>query len=107
MTEMETAAPIATGNRDRRSAWAGHLAALGALIVLLGVLNLDAIAAALRVWWISPTFSHCFLILPISAFLIWRHRRILAAMTPAVYPPALFLALPLVLMLLLGAGQHQ
>ena len=78
------------------SAWTMHLAALGGLLVVLGLLYARTIAAAVTVWWVSPTFSHCFLIIPVSAYLIWGKRQMLAAMTPAAFPRALWLALPVI-----------
>lgn len=81
---------------SRISAWALHLSALGALLLVLGALYWQTIAAAVTVWWVSPTFSHCFLIIPLSAYLIWGKRRELAVMTPAAYPRALLLALPVI-----------
>lgn len=82
--------------------WSRHLLALGALTVLLGILNAGAIAAAVRVWRVSPTFSHCFLVIPVSAYFVWRRRHGLALLTPSAYPPALWLAPPLVLLSLVG-----
>ena len=81
----------------RSSVWITHLIGLTALVGLLGVFNAHAVAAAVRVWWVSPTFSHCFLVIPISAYFVWRRRHELAALTPAAYPRALWLFPPLVL----------
>ncbi len=102
--DRNIAAVAATGAKVRglSSAWIVHLAVLGVLTLLLGVLNAHAIAAAVRVWWVSPTFSHCFLVIPVSAWFVWRRRHVLAAMTPVVYPRALWLAPLPVLLLLLG-----
>jgi len=83
------------------SIWIIHLVGLGALVGLVGVLNADAIAAAVRVWIISPTYSHCFFVLPLSAFIIWRRRHSLAARAPAAEPRLLWL-LPLPIILLLA-----
>jgi exosortase A len=87
------AGPEAVG---RISAWTLHLSALGALVLVLGALYWQTIAAAVTVWWVSPTFSHCFLIIPLSAYLIWGKRRELAAMTPVACPRALPLAIPVI-----------
>jgi exosortase A len=84
------------------SPWVTHLIALGALVGLLGLLNASAVAAAVEVWWGSTAFTHCFLVAPISAYLIWRRRRLLASLTPSAYPLALLLAPPLMLFLLVG-----
>jgi exosortase A len=88
---------------DHVSAWTLHLSVLGGLLLALVVLYWRAVSAAVTVWWVSPTFSHCFLIIPVSAYLIWGKRHELAAMTPSVHPPALLLALPLVATSFVGA----
>jgi len=93
---------IAALPADHRLVWATHLAVLSALVSLLVWLNLRAIGNAIEVWWISPTFSHCFLIIPISGFLIFRRRRDLASVAPSSYPIALALGLPLILFSIAG-----
>jgi len=89
--------------REIRSAWILHLSALGILLALLGVLYHHAIGSAVEVWWVSPTYSHCFLILPISAYLIWLRRERLARLIPVVFLQSLVLMLPLILVSLAGA----
>ena len=88
------------------SLWFTHLIGLCALVALLGVLNAQAIEAAVRVWWVSPTYSHCFFVIPVSAYFIWRRRHVLAALTPVAYPPALWLFPPLVLVSFVGTLTH-
>jgi exosortase A len=98
--QSRAAGPRAVG---RISAWMLHLSALGALLLALIGLYWNSVAAAVTVWWVSPTFSHCFLIIPVSAYLIWGKRHELAAMTPAVFPRALVLALPVIAGSFVGA----
>jgi exosortase A len=86
--------------------WMTHLIALYALVGLLCVFNAQAIAAAVRVWWVSPTFSHCFFVIPVSAYLVWGRRHALARLTPVAYPPALVLFPPLVLISLAAKVTH-
>src|SRR6478609_1496838 len=86
---------VATHPRSRSSIWTAHLIGLMTLVGLLGLVNRHAIAAAIQVWWVSPTFSHCFLVIPVSAYFVWRDRRALASLTPSAYPVALLLAVPL------------
>jgi exosortase A len=38
------------------------------------------------IWWRSETFAHCWLVLPISLWLVWRQRARLAAITPRAEP---------------------
>ena len=86
--------------------WMTHLIALCALVGLLCVFNAQAIAAAVRVWWVSPTFSHCFFVIPVSAYFVWSRRHALALLTPMAYPPALALFPPLVLISLAANITH-
>jgi exosortase A len=83
--------------------WTKHLAALGGLLLVLGALYARTIAAAVTVWWVSPTFSHCFLIIPVSAYLIWGKRKQLAVLTPSAFPKALWLMLPVAAAAFVGA----
>ncbi len=59
--------------------------AVGAILVSLISLGLifwrDAIGA-INVWIVSPTFNHCFLVLPLSVFLIWTRRDQIAGLKP-------------------------
>jgi exosortase A len=55
-----------------------------------------------QTWWNSPTYSHCFLVIPIFAYLVWRKRGELASVTPAPEPLALLLAVPAGLFWLAG-----
>ena len=82
--------------------WTPHLFVLAVLVGLLGWLNAGAIANAVEVWWISPTYSHCFLVIPVSAYFVWRRRHDLASVVPSSYPLALLLAPPLVLFSIAG-----
>lgn len=60
----------------------GRQAIVGSMVVILclamfGALFPVAATRALRVWMVSPTYNHCFLVLPISLFMIWQRRRAL------------------------------
>jgi exosortase A len=50
-------------------------------LAVFALLFPDAAAGALRVWIVSPTFNHCFLVLPVSLFMIWHRRSTLGAVT--------------------------
>ena len=52
---------------------------IATVIALLG----QTAAAMVETWWDSTTFGHRFLIVPVSAYLIWRRRAALAAVVPA------------------------
>ncbi len=101
---MENIEAIATGNRTESIArvWSYHLLALGALITLILADFHQAVSAALRVWMISPTFSHCFLILPIVGWLIWEKRDLLRSIQPKIEPLAILLFFPILVLWWLG-----
>src|SRR5215469_13887566 len=84
------------------SAWRNHLAALGAVLALVLAEFHAAVSAAVEVWIVSPTYSHCFLIVAIVAWLIWEKRDALRTIGPTVEPRALLLILPLLAMWWLG-----
>jgi exosortase A len=82
--------------------WAWHLGALGIIIGLMLAMFPFEIASALEVWWIYPAYSHCYLIIPISAWLVWRKRAELAPMVPAIAPKALMIFPVLIIAWLAG-----
>ena len=79
-----TAIDSGLSEHPTRGVWLTHLVGLGVLIAAIGILFREPIADAVEVWWIYPAFSHCFLILPISLWLVWEKRQVLAAITPSV-----------------------
>ena len=74
-------------------AWMRHTLALAALLCLTLIAFRSSVSAALTVWWVSPTYSHCFLIVPIVIWLIWEKRAVLGRLSPGLTPQAL-LAMP-------------
>lgn len=60
-----------------------------------GLLFLPECAAAVGVWRASDTYGHCFLILPMAAYLAWDRRAALAGLTPQPLPVLAPLALPI------------
>jgi exosortase A len=94
---MSSAAISTGGVRGLRTQWALHLGALAAVLSLMGALFWAEIAQAVDVWWQYPAYSHCFLIIPISAWLIWEKRDELRDQLPAVAPKFL-LAVPALLL---------
>ena len=88
------------------SAWTVHLIGLCALAGLLCAINAGVIVAAVRVWWVSPTYSHCFFVIPISAYFVWRRRQPLAMLRPRADMRTLWLFLPLIIFSLAGRLAH-
>lgn len=59
-------------------------------------------AAMVTIWWRSETFAHAFLVPPISLWLIWRRRKVLASLSPRPWWPALVLLFVAGIVWLLG-----
>jgi exosortase A len=84
---MTAALPIARARAE--PGWRLHLAALGAIAAaILLVFRADAAGMA-AIWWTSETFNHCFLILPLIAWLVWQRLPGLARIRPAAWAPGL------------------
>src|SRR3546814_1249470 len=81
MAERPPPAPVGLRS-DLRQAWisAGIAAAL-ALLALVGVFW-DTAATAVDVWISSKTYNHCFLIVPIVAYLLWDRRPLFSQVAP-------------------------
>lgn len=64
------------------------------LVAMIGLIVLyrETVFGMVSIWWRSETFTHAFLVAPISLWLIWEKRRVLARYQPR---PTLWLALPL------------
>ncbi len=65
-------------------AWRAPLGCLVVSLFVLIVLYLDSFKSMVHVWESSETFAHCYFILPISLWLIWRKRAALAQVQPKV-----------------------
>jgi exosortase A len=52
------------------------------LLVILGLFNAEVVAA-LSVWVDSTAYNHCFLVIPIVAYLLWDRRDLLAQSIPS------------------------
>jgi exosortase A len=71
--------------------WTLPLAGLALGLLVLGLLFRVEIAAAVATWDRSAAYTHCWLVLPIAAWLAWSRRDRLRALRPR---PSLLLALP-------------
>lgn len=82
--------------------WPRALVTLAVLWLSLGVLYADTASAMVWIWIRSETFTHAFLVPPISAWLAWRRKDMLAELQPLPQPWFLVLLVPLMLLWLLG-----
>jgi exosortase A len=73
-------------------AWRSHIVALAsAWAAILLLFARDAVDMA-QIWWNSTTFNHCFLVLPIIAWLIRQRLPDLKALAPRAWAPGLVVA---------------
>lgn len=79
---------------DATARWRASVALLLAGLVAFGLLFNAEAAAAVRVWNASTAYNHCWLVLPIVAWLTWTRRHRLAALTPEPSALGALLALP-------------
>ena len=85
------------------SAWRSAFGAWLALVLVLLAAYRDTAATMVGIWYRSETFAHCFLVLPITLWLVWRRRAELATLAPRP-EPAWLLAIAAVGALWLAAG---
>lgn len=82
--------------QDAPSAWRQAMPALAFSLVWILFWYRDTVMGMVGIWARSDTFAHGFIVIPISAWLIWRQRARLAKLAPQ--PSLVFLPL------LVGAG---
>ncbi len=66
--------------------WRTALPALLVLLAVIGLLYRETAVAMVGIWSRSDTFAHAYMVLPISLWLIWRQRQVLARLTPRPQP---------------------
>jgi exosortase A len=76
-----------------RPAIAGLLLGLAAF----GTLFNQEVAAAVRTWIDSTAYNHCFLVIPITVYLIWDRRFELAGMVAQPFPRAALAGIPVMI----------
>jgi exosortase A len=80
--------------------WRGLRVAVSGIavgLVILGLVFHREIAAAVRVWIASTAYNHCFLVIPIAAYLLWDRRDTLRGLTPYPAPVFALAGIPLAL----------
>jgi exosortase A len=70
-----------------RPAWATALFGLGILLMLAAYR--ETARSFVEVWRGSDTYTHCFFVVPIAAWLVWRRRRTLRLLAPEPFLPGL------------------
>ena len=85
---MTVALPVA---RAAASPWRAHLIALGMVWAAMLALFHRDVADIATIWWADSTYTHCLLILPIIAWLVWQRLPQLALLTPAAWTGGLVL----------------
>jgi exosortase A len=83
-TQFEPARLAGAGTRPD-AAWVAAGIAFAAILVL----HWRTVADMAAIWTRSETFTHGYLVLPISLWLVWRERAALAALAPRPWLPAL------------------
>ncbi|GIL38112.1 exosortase A [Roseiterribacter gracilis] len=74
---------VADTTPRRAAVWRAVLATIAVALALFAFLYPTEIAGAVRVWDQSTAYTHCWLILPIVAYLFWERRRELQVWTPS------------------------
>ena len=69
-------------HNDSRSAWQLSIAIAAVALVVLIALFWNTVTSAVSLWWGRSTYNYAFLIIPISAYLIWRKREDIRVETP-------------------------
>ncbi len=76
---------------NNSSNWLRVSIALGFAILVLSVLYIDTLTSMVQTWWESGTYTHGFLVLPISVYLIWLRRYQICHISPQPSPWGLLL----------------
>ncbi len=71
-------------------------------LLLLGVTFQTEVAAAIQTWIQSTAYNHCFLVIPIAAFLMWERRLDIAGLTARPMPWVGLLGVPIAVVWLIA-----
>jgi exosortase A len=90
------AEPPPASTRDAaQSGWTAAIVLLVAGVIGLGFLFQREVASAVRIWETNEAYNHCWLIIPIAAWLAWSRRQRLVGLQPSPTPLFALIALPL------------
>src|SRR4051794_7056208 len=90
---QESLPPISARPRLSRRAWA-VLGAIGAGLAAFGLLFFPEIRAAISTWNASTAYGHCYLVLPMTLYLLWDRRAVLESEPVQTDPRWALLAVP-------------
>jgi exosortase A len=96
-------APAFETEISRQRLWHITIAMLALGALAFGLAFHVEVVRAVEVWDESTAYNHCFLIIPISAYLIWERRKALAASSPHPNPWLLLAMVPAGLVWLFAA----
>ncbi len=99
---MSTPAMVQQDAATIRHRQLGVVIALGLGLVALGLLFNAEIAAATGTWIESTAYNHCFLVIPIAAYLAWDRRNDLRGVAAVPMPLAALAGIPVALAWLLA-----
>lgn len=81
---MDSSPPALAGSAVSR--WRWPLLSLALCLAALGLLYRDTVVSMVGIWARSETFAHCYLVAPISLWLVWRRRAHVAVLQPRPQP---------------------
>ncbi|WP_376087647.1 exosortase A [Roseomonas sp. CCTCC AB2023176] len=87
------APPALADNTEAREGWRIALPILLLGMAALGWLFRTEVAAAVRTWEASTAYNHCWLVLPVAAWLAWQRRDRFAVLRPQPQPLVALLGL--------------
>ena len=67
---------------SRTLSWRSALILLGVTVGALFLLHLSTLRSMARVWTDNESFSHCWFVLPLAAYMIWTRRAVLRTVAP-------------------------
>ena len=85
-------------NQKLKLIWRQRLLTLSVAMIFLFLVFYSTVESMVQIWLRSETFTHGFLILPISLYLIWQNKKQLSVIEPVTQ----LLALPLIAIVTLG-----
>ena len=91
--------------RDIAAAWRSQRGAaitLAVGVLALGLLFHEELVAAIHTWIASTAYNHCFLVIPIAAYLVWDRRETLHGFAAEPVPLVALAGIPLALAWLLA-----